>query len=152
MQLPYQLCVGNCLDSRIWRARSFLRPEQHWCPISNTSTLWLWWSKATQHLTHAYCPWCMLAGDKYVPVRCLYKPAPVAVLELIKSGCKTSCKGHCSCKKYDLPCTGLCKCHTSHCSNLPDYRMIADEDDVWRLQEDEQGWTIRRLCNTGITH
>ena len=45
----------------------------------------------------------MLAGDGYVPVRYLYKPAPVAVLELIKCGCKTSCKGHCSCKKNNLP-------------------------------------------------
>ena len=38
----------------------------------------------------------MLAGDEYVPVRCLYTPAPVAVLELIKCGCKTSCKCHLS--------------------------------------------------------
>jgi len=71
----------------------------------------------------------MLAGDEYVPIRCLYKPAPVAVLELTKCGCKTSCKGHCSCKKNNLPCTALCKCHNSDCSNLPDYRMIADEDE-----------------------
>jgi len=71
----------------------------------------------------------MLAGDDYVPVRCLYKPAPVAVLELIKCGCKTSCKGHCSCKKNNPPCTALYKCHNSDCNNLPDYRMIADEDE-----------------------
>ena len=70
----------------------------------------------------------MLAGDEYVPVRCDYKPAPVAVLELIKRGCKTSCKGHCSCKN-NPPCTVLCKCHNSNCSNLPDYTMIADEDE-----------------------
>ena len=38
----------------------------------------------------------MLAGDVYVPVPCLFKPAPVAVLKVIKYGCKTSCKGHCS--------------------------------------------------------
>ena len=80
----------------------------------------------------------ILAGDRNVPVPCLYKPAPVAVLELIKYGCKTSCKGNCSCKKNNLPCTALCKCHNSDCSNLPDYRMIADEDDVLLFQEDEQ--------------
>ena len=73
---------------------------------------------------------CMLPGDEYVPVPCLEKPAPVAILELIKCGCKTSCKGHCSCKKNNTPCTALCKCHNSDCSNLPDYRMIADEHDV----------------------
>ena len=60
----------------------------------------------------------------------LYTPAPVAVLELIKCGCKTSCKCHLSCKKNNLPCTALCKSHNSYCSNLPDYRMIADDDDV----------------------
>ena len=72
----------------------------------------------------------MLAGYEYVPVRFFYKPAPVAVLELIKCGCNTSCKGHCSCKKNNPPCTALFKCHTSDCSNLPDYRIISDEDDV----------------------
>ena len=29
MQLPYQLCVGNYSGPPIWRARSFLRQEQH---------------------------------------------------------------------------------------------------------------------------
>ena len=29
VQLPYQLCVGICSGPGIWRARSFLRPEQH---------------------------------------------------------------------------------------------------------------------------
>ena len=61
----------------------------------------------------------MLAGDEYVPVPCLYKPAPVAVLELIKCSCKTSCKGRCSCKKNNIPCTALCKYHNSDCGNLP---------------------------------
>ena len=74
--------------------------------------------------------WMDACQGRYVPVQCLYKPAPVAVLKLIKCGCKTSCKGHCSCKKNNLPCTALCKCHNSDCSNPPDYRMIADEDDV----------------------
>ena len=71
----------------------------------------------------------MLAGDEYVLVRCLYKPAPVAIMELIKCGCKTSCKGHCSCKN-NVPSTALCKCHNYDCSNLPGYRMISDKDDV----------------------
>ena len=29
VQLPYQPCGGNCSGPGIWRARSFLRPEQH---------------------------------------------------------------------------------------------------------------------------
>ena len=88
-------------------------------------------------LPHEENGW-MLARDEYVPVRCLYKPAPVAVLELIKCGCKTSSKGHCLCKSNNLPSTALFKCDNSGCSNLPDHRMIADEDDVRLLQEDEQ--------------
>ena len=95
----------------------------------------------------------MLAWDEYVPVPCLYKPTSVVVLELIKCDCKTSCKGHCSCMN-NIPCTALCKCHNSDCSNLPDYRMIADEEeaDIWLLQEDENEWTIRRLRTTDLTH
>ena len=53
---------------------------------------------------------------------------------------------NCSCKKNNLPCTILCKYHNSDCSNLPDNRMIADEDDVWLLQEDEQGWHYQKIA------
>ena len=110
VQLPYQLCVGNCLGPGVWRARSFLRSEQHWCPISYEPSVWLWETKVTQPLTHAYSPYrkidLMLAEDEYVPLLCLYKLAPITVLELIKCGCKTSFKGHCSCKS-NLPCTAL---------------------------------------------
>ena len=76
---------------------------------------------------------CLLETIEYIPVRCLYKPTPVAVLGLIKCGCKTSCNA----RRTTSP--ALCKCHTSDCSNLPGYRMISDEDDVRLLQEDEQG-------------
>ena len=75
----------------------------------------------------------------------VYKPAPVAVLDLIQCVCKTSCKGHCACKKNTLSCTALCKCHNSDCNNLPDYRMIADEDDLWLMPEDEQGWHYQKI-------
>ena len=66
--------------------------------------------------------------EGYVPVQCLYKPAPASVLELVKCGCKASCKGRCSCKKNNLPCTPLCKCHNNDCSNISDYRVMEDED------------------------
>ena len=54
---------------------------------------------------------------KYVPVRCLALPAPRAVIELIKCGCKTGCKGRCSCSNNRLPCTPLCKCYGGECAN-----------------------------------
>ena len=38
-----------------------------------------------------------------VPVRCLKLPAPRAVIELTKCGCKSGCKGRCSCSKNGLP-------------------------------------------------
>jgi hypothetical protein len=48
----------------------------------------------------------------YYPLRSLLPPpAPVAVLELSRCSCKTSCKGNrCTCYKNSLPCTPLCKC------------------------------------------
>ena len=88
-------------------------------------------------------------------------PSPVSLQ--IRTSCRLgtdqmwlqeSCKGHCSCKKNNLPCTALCKCHNSDCSNLPDYRMIAaeDEDDVRLLREVNKDDTIRRLCTTDLTN
>ena len=35
----------------------------------------------------------------YAPVRCLHPPAPTAVVNLVKCGCKRGCKGTCSCRK-----------------------------------------------------
>ena len=126
VQLSYQLSVGKCSGPGIWRAKA--SSDQ-----SNTDAPYLMAVMDKSYTTPHPCllplegnGW-MLAGDKYIPVPCLYKPAPIAVLELIKCGCKTSYKAYCSCKKNNLPCTALCKCHNSDYSNLPDYRMIADD-------------------------
>jgi len=48
-----------------------------------------------------------LENGVYVPVRCLVPPAPTAVLELTKCGCKAGCTGKCSCCSDGLPCTPL---------------------------------------------
>ena len=62
------------------------------------------------------------------PKKCLELPAPKAVLELVKCGCKYKCTGSCSCQKNNLPCTALCKC--SDCDNTQDYHIaIEDESD-----------------------
>ncbi len=51
----------------------------------------------------------------------------------IKCGCRTTYKCHtCSCKKNNLSCIVLCKCHNSDCSNLSDYKMMEDENDIIR--------------------
>ena len=73
--------------------------------------------------------WKMM-DESLVPVCCVHKPAPKAVLELIKCGCKAACtKSNCSCNRNNLPCTPLCKCHNSSCSNSPDYKVTIEEDD-----------------------
>ena len=38
-------------------------------------------------------------------------PEAAKALNLLKHcGCKNGCKGRCTCKKIELPCTELCKC------------------------------------------
>ncbi len=65
---------------------------------------------------------------KLSAVKCLNAPAPLAVLELVKCGCKGSCHGkrNCSCQKNMVPCTPLCKC--SDCSNIEPYKIVDNED------------------------
>ena len=48
--------------------------------------------------------WEQKSDGKLAPVRCLNKPAPLAVMELVKCGCKGSCQGktNCSCHKNFL--------------------------------------------------
>ena len=65
------------------------------------------------------CGWTFDEKTKtYKPVLCLSPPAPKAVLELVKCGCKAGeCGSNCSCKKNKLPCTSLCKCSHEGCTN-----------------------------------
>ena len=60
--------------------------------------------------------WNLLESGCYIPVKCLALPAPKAVLELIKCGCKAGCRGWCSCSVNSLPCTPLCKCYSGDCA------------------------------------
>lgn len=69
-----------------------------------------------------------LENGGYVPVTCLALPAPRAVLELIKCGCKAGCRGRCSCLNNYLPCTPLCKCYGCDCANTI-REVIPDNDD-----------------------
>ena len=62
----------------------------------------------------------------FSPMKCLELPAPQAVIELVKCGCRHTCSSHCSCLKNDLPCTALCKC--SDCENTTDYKVTQEED------------------------
>lgn len=76
----------------------------------------------------------LVEGTVYKPVKCLEEPAPKAVIELTKCGCKSGCVGsRCKCYSNKLPCTPLCKCYATECANVikEDVREgdIEDEDD-----------------------
>lgn len=67
-------------------------------------------------------------GESFQPTKSLNLPAPKAVMELVKCGCKKSCaKSNCSCKKNNLVCTPLCKC--IDCENCSDYSTRYETDD-----------------------
>ena len=68
-------------------------------------------------------------GSGYEPVRCIRPPAPYAVLELVKCGCRKSCSGNCSCLKNNLPCTPLCKCFAWGCNRCSSNQGSNDDDE-----------------------
>ena len=66
----------------------------------------------------------------YMPVKCLFPPAPKAVIELTKCGCKTGCKSLvCACLKNGLPCTPICKCYSYVCENMSRIEVLEDEQE-----------------------
>lgn len=75
------------------------------------------------------------------PVLMDLPPAPDAVLELVKCGCRTSrcTMGSCSCKKHGLFCTELCACDadSENCENVSqDAENANDSSDEENLDED----------------
>ena len=46
----------------------------------------------------------------YKPLWSEYEDASMACRELIKCGCKKSCRSRCKCRTQELPCTELCGC------------------------------------------
>ena len=53
--------------------------------------------------------------DTYVPIVTALNPAPDAVIELVRCGCKKSLctTNRCSCKKANLMCTEMCSCESA---------------------------------------
>src|SRR5260221_9825839 len=65
--------------------------------------------------------WRQLEDGHYVPVISKVPLVPEAVVELVKCSCVASkCRGRCSCKAHNLPCTVLCKCEGTEdtCNNI----------------------------------
>ncbi|KAG1665089.1 Protein slit [Nymphon striatum] len=79
-----------------------------------------------------------------VPKKCLGLPAPQAVMELVKCGCKGRCMGksNCSCLKNNLSCTDFCKCED--CGNIKDYTPEGETDNDSGEEETEEtsAWQI----------
>lgn len=76
------------------------------------------------------CGWVLDDGAIF-PVRCLELPAPKAVLELIKCGCRSSaCARNCSCANNNLPCTPLCKCHDQGCQNSKRDTVDVEDEEI----------------------
>ena len=64
-----------------------------------------------------------------MPVMTTQLPAPKAVLDFVKYGCKTGCKTkRCSCVEARNYCTPLCKCYEDDCENKE--RFTIEEEDI----------------------
>lgn len=90
------------------------------------------WKKADVNHPRLPAPdafgWTFDAGSNhFYPVRCLNPPAPEAVLNLIKCGCKCGCEGMCSCRKNNIPCTEVCGCWVFTCNNKTSQPEINEE-------------------------
>lgn len=76
-------------------------------------------------------------GSKLVPITTKIPPAPAAVSNLIKCGCKkTNCRTHCTCRSQGLNCSEMCNCGADEdvCSNTEQEKPLAIDDDE---EEDE---------------
>ena len=61
----------------------------------------------------------LVQGTVFKPVKCLEDPAPKAVIELTKCGCKSGCVGfRCKCYSNKLPWPPLRKCYATECANM----------------------------------
>ena len=60
---------------------------------------------------------CDTTRHHYAPERCLNNPAPAAVMNLVKYGCKRGRKSTCSCQNHNLPYTDVCGCVNFSCHN-----------------------------------
>ena len=89
---------------------------------------------------HALTP---LEGNGWrIEIICLALPAPLDVIELIKSGCRMAACTHSS---SDLPRTPICKCYSRECTNTfkpPSHhasmRQNLQIDEGGRVNEEEE--------------
>ena len=72
------------------------------------------WGQSLKKDPHLPSPanwgWQRKDTNPWMPIWTTLEPAQDACNELIKCGCKQGCRGRCSCRKANLPCTALCFC------------------------------------------
>ena len=66
--------------------------------------------------------WSIDGNGFFDPLRCNLPPAPQAITNLVKCGCKTGCPINCKCRSNKIGCTELCHCSKSSCRNM--YNII----------------------------
>jgi len=78
--------------------------------------------------------WTLL-DNWFVPLMPRMNAAPDSLLKVIRCNCSTACKTlHCSCRRYELPCTTVCgPCQLEEYDN-PHNKFLPEESD----DEDEQ--------------
>ena len=74
------------------------------------STMWSMCLTKERDITNP-SEWCWIENEAgYQPQWSENKDASIACRELIKCGCKKSCRSRCKCRTQELPCTELCGC------------------------------------------
>ena len=132
----YPECAGNFSDQKILRAKCFL------LPLSHAQRVKLLYGMRDRGNTSPHHSLPNIEGngwsEKGLPIKCLVPPAPRAVVELVKCGCKGECKRNCYCANNGLACPHLCKCHAAGCSDHKDYH----EDDQDEDTEEEEDFDL----------
>ncbi len=85
-------------------------------------------------------------GDLLLPTTSVMKPAPDAVLQLVKCECKTGkCEQgtNCSCRANKMACTDLCECEVCDKEDLPLQEVNLGDDDEVINDDDDDDDTIQ---------
>jgi hypothetical protein len=92
------------------------------------------WSRSTKNITTLNpieYGWSLDSAGNYKAIMTTENPAPIAIIELIKCGCKKGCVGRCSCVKNEINCSELCACNAecTNNSNKMDDGVFAENED-----------------------
>ena len=71
----------------------------------------------------------MKKADFILPITMSKQAAPDELLKVIRCSCLTDCKGRCTCSKYNLKCTSMCKnCRGVSCFNCQHVDELVDDE------------------------